>query len=381
MKKVLQGATALAAVMIAVPAFATEGWYGRVDAGYGFDGNIDLTAPASAAPRLNGEAELDGDWTQHLGLGYGFENGFRLEAELGHRFNDIGATFAPTATSFGVRPGGNTHAWTALVNGIVDLNRAGTFQPYFGVGVGLGRVEADARSPSIASQPFNGNNSFNQALDDSDTGFAYQGLVGVGIGLGERLALDIGYRYLAIPNLEFVGRDGAAPAAFEGDYTQQAVTAGLRWQFAAPVAPPPPPPPPVAPPPPPPPRVEPPAPPPPPPPVACPMQEFKVYFEWDRSNLSQAAMETIDAAVAQARRCNVSGVLVVGHTDTSGRPAYNVALSERRAAVVRDALTARGMGGSITTQAAGETQLDRATRDGVREPLNRRTVVTISFRP
>jgi outer membrane protein OmpA-like peptidoglycan-associated protein len=49
--------------------------------------------------------------------------------------------------------------------------------------------------------------------------------------------------------------------------------------------------------------------------------------------------------------------------------------------VVRDALVARGIpAGSITTQARGETDLARATADGVREPLNRRTAITISFR-
>jgi hypothetical protein len=36
--------------------------------------------------------------------------------------------------------------------------------------------------------------------------------------------------------------------------------------------------------------------------------------------------------------------------------------------------------GAITTQARGETELARATPNGVREPLNRRTAVTISFR-
>jgi len=106
-----------------------------------------------------------------------------------------------------------------------------------------------------------------------------------------------------------------------------------------------------------------------------------VYFEWDRSNLNQAALETIDAAVARARSCNVNGVLVVGHTDTSGSTAYNQGLSERRASVVRDALVARGVSAaSIRTEAHGEADLARPTRDGVREPLNRRTAVTISFR-
>jgi len=115
--------------------------------------------------------------------------------------------------------------------------------------------------------------------------------------------------------------------------------------------------------------------------MACPQSDFVVYFEWDRSNLNQAALETIDAAVARARQCNVGGVVVVGHTDTSGSTQYNVGLSERRASVVRDALVARGVAaGSIRTEARGETDLARATNDGVREPLNRRTAVTISFR-
>jgi outer membrane protein OmpA-like peptidoglycan-associated protein len=106
-----------------------------------------------------------------------------------------------------------------------------------------------------------------------------------------------------------------------------------------------------------------------------------VYFEWDRSNLNQAAMDTIDQAVARARQCNVNSVTIIGHTDTSGSTTYNNGLSERRAAVVRDAMVGRGLlAASMTTQARGESELARATRDGVREPLNRRTAVTILFR-
>ena len=150
------------------------------------------------------------------------------------------------------------------------------------------------------------------------------------------------------------------------------VRVGVNYRFGA-AAPPPPPPPPPAP------VVS--RPPPPPVAAACPTSEFVVYFEWDRSNLNQAALETIDSAVNRARQCNVGGVVVVGHTDTSGSPTYNQGLSERRASVVRDALVARGIAaGSVQTQARGEGDLARATRDGVREPLNRRTAVTISFR-
>jgi outer membrane protein OmpA-like peptidoglycan-associated protein len=112
----------------------------------------------------------------------------------------------------------------------------------------------------------------------------------------------------------------------------------------------------------------------------CPRSEFVVYFEWDRSNLNQAAIETIDAAIARAAGCDVARVVVTGHSDTSGSPTYNAALSERRASVVSDALVSRRIpAGAIYADGRGETDLARATRDGVREPLNRRTAITITF--
>jgi outer membrane autotransporter protein len=116
-----------------------------------------------------------------------------------------------------------------------------------------------------------------------------------------------------------------------------------------------------------------------PPPVAtCPQTDFVVYFEWDRSNLNQEAQETIGSALQRARQCALNGVTVIGHTDTSGSTQYNVGLSERRSSVVRDALVAGGVpAGAIQTEARGETDLARATPDGVREPLNRRAAVTI----
>jgi outer membrane protein OmpA-like peptidoglycan-associated protein len=333
-------------------ASATEGWYGRADVGWSWDGEIDMGASTSGYPW--GTATLEHDRTQHLGLGYAFQNGFRLEGELGHRFNQMD----PTAT---IDAGGDVHAWSAMANLFYDFNRGGAIEPYIGIGVGAARINQGAAD--LAPPP-------TYIADGEDTVLAYQGLVGFGVALTEQWGVDVGYRYFVADSAEY---DSSEVLAFTGesDYEHQAVTVGLRYQFAAPAPPPPPPPPPLPPPP----------PPPPPQATACPTSEFVVYFEWDRSNLNQAALETIDAAVNRARQCNVSGTIVVGHTDTSGSTAYNQGLSERRASVVRDALVARGMAaGSIQTQARGEGDLARPTRDGVREPLNRRTAVTISFR-
>jgi len=357
MKSRITKTVALAALMAGTAgvANATEGWYGRADIGWSFDGEYEVDN-AGFAYGDTGTSTLEHDYTQHLGLGYAFSNGFRLEAELGHRFNQLEVT--PDLDA-----GGDVHAWSAMANVFYDFNRGGGLEPYIGVGVGAARINA------------NGDDTFGPPaynFEGEDTVLAYQLLAGVAIGITEQLDLDVGFRHFEAQDVEFDSFEpGPGATTREAQYTHQAITVGLRYQFAAPAAPY------VAPPP-----VAPPVAPPPPPPVAtCPTSEFVVYFEWDRSNLNQAALETIDAAVNRARQCNVSGTIVVGHTDTSGSPAYNQELSERRASVVRDALVARGMAaGSITAQARGETDLARATRDGVREPLNRRTAVTISFR-
>jgi OOP family OmpA-OmpF porin len=349
MMKKMKTTLALAALMsgAAGVAHATEGWYGRADVGYSFDGGLDGDI-ADGNDTAEYSVDFDNNWMGALGLGYAFQNGFRAEGELGYRYNDWGPE---SVTDPDLDLEGYARSWSAMANLFYDFNRGGGVEPYVGVGVGAARIGA----------------GIDGVGSDQDTVLAYQALAGLAFGVTEQLDLDVGVRYFMAPEVEM----DVGGLTTEFDYDHAAVTLGLRYQFAAPaVAPPPVAPPPVA-------------PPPPPPPVAaaCPTSEFVVYFEWDRSNLNQAALETIDAAVNRARQCNVSGVVVVGHTDTSGSPTYNQGLSERRASVVRDALVARGIGaGSVTSQARGEADLARATRDGVREPLNRRTAVTISFR-
>lgn len=109
-----------------------------------------------------------------------------------------------------------------------------------------------------------------------------------------------------------------------------------------------------------------------------------VYFEWDKADLTSQASAVIDQAIENVRSrsdCSTGGVTIVGHTDTSGAPSYNQRLSARRAAIVAGALQSRGItSGAINTAARGESDLAKSTRDGVREPLNRRSEVTIVVR-
>ena len=121
----------------------------------------------------------------------------------------------------------------------------------------------------------------------------------------------------------------------------------------------------------------PPPPPPPPPPVAAPgARVFTVYFGWNRSWVGPQGMAILDQAAAAYRAGGPVMVQVNGFTDTSGSPAYNLRLSERRANHVAQILARKGVPwGAMTIAGHGENDLAVAPPDGVREPRNRRVTV------
>jgi OOP family OmpA-OmpF porin len=348
-------AVAIAAIAFAGSARAQEGWYVRGDLGWTFEGEVNLDElegpivnPLAFPEPPDGNLGFGDGWVGSFGGGYSWASGLRAEGEIAYRDNDIDETD-------GIDGGGDASSFAVMVNGYWDFNKSGVWEPYVGLGVGWARVEVsgdDSGPPPISGS------------DDGDA-FAWQGMIGVAWEVTPQTAVDFSYRYFEAPDLEF-----SAVNDREADYTTQSAMIGVRYTFA----PPPPPPPPPAPPPAPRPAA-------PPPPAACPTSEFVVYFEWDRSDLNQAGQETIASAVNRARECNVTNVQVVGHTDTSGSAEYNQGLAGRRAQIVGDALVAAGMPASlIAAEARGETDLARETADGVREPLNRRSAVTIRFR-
>ena len=116
--------------------------------------------------------------------------------------------------------------------------------------------------------------------------------------------------------------------------------------------------------------------PPPPPPAVAPT--YMVFFDWDRSNLSQQAMNTLQQADTAYKARGNPQVTATGHTDTSGPNDYNMALSLRRATGVKDNLVQRGEpSASISTVGRGEANPLVATGDGVREPQNRRVEILV----
>ncbi|MEO1101644.1 MAG: outer membrane beta-barrel protein, partial [Pseudomonadota bacterium] len=144
MKKTLMCATAAAALASAgLVAQAEEGWYGRADIGYGFDGTLDHDPENSVIGSLGGDSETDSTTMLGLGLGYGYANGLRLELGLSNRSGDLEPGSAPNGIpaddanfTYSAAADGYLQSWDLMLNGIYDFNRDGTIQPYIGIGAG-----------------------------------------------------------------------------------------------------------------------------------------------------------------------------------------------------------------------------------------------------
>ncbi len=107
-------------------------------------------------------------------------------------------------------------------------------------------------------------------------------------------------------------------------------------------------------------------------------REFQVFFDFDKSDITDAAARVIQAAADVVKAGGIAHITVTGHTDTVGSARYNQGLSERRAASVKAKLVADGVGGGeITTMGVGKTGLLVPTADGVREPQNRRAEIVL----
>jgi len=109
-----------------------------------------------------------------------------------------------------------------------------------------------------------------------------------------------------------------------------------------------------------------------------PPRVYRILFAFDSSELSKAAMQQIDVAASDAL-ASTGGLTVVGHADRAGAEEYNLALSVRRANMVREGLIAAGISPeNIAVDAKGEMDPAVATADGERSAVNRRVVVMVS---
>ncbi|MEB4592058.1 OmpA family protein [Candidatus Thiothrix sp. Deng01] len=132
-----------------------------------------------------------------------------------------------------------------------------------------------------------------------------------------------------------------------------------------------------------PPPAPPPAPVPPPAPAPAPIRQMTLNsdanFDFDKATLKPAGKANLDQFLGSLAGAKVTGIGVVGHTDSVGSDAYNQKLSEKRAVAVADYLVSKGVpAAAIQASGRGESQPVASNSTKAGRATNRRVEVTAS---
>lgn len=166
-------------------------------------------------------------------------------------------------------------------------------------------------------------------IDESGGGLAVHGAVGGDVTPSLNLGVFVRFEEIFL-----------RPAANSDRDDRQLVVAGLQlgWHQEAEAAPPPPP----------------------PPPAPLPAAKKKIVlrgvnFDFDKATLQPQGKPVLDEAARILKENPSINVQVQGYTDAIGTDAYNLKLSDRRAATVKSYLVSQGVAASrLTTRGFGE---------------------------
>lgn len=105
---------------------------------------------------------------------------------------------------------------------------------------------------------------------------------------------------------------------------------------------------------------------------------YQVLFDSNKSDIDARGRMIVDTVANVATNNSATRVTVIGKADRVGSATANLALSERRADQVRDALITAGVPAArIDTRWTGEGKQDVATGDHVAEQRNRVVDITV----
>ena len=319
----------------------------------GVEGGINWESPQNLRQdgRVIDSLHFDQGWAAGLIGGYSFANGLRPELELDHRSNRL------DNDSLGADHGLD-RAESAFANLWYDFKAPSGFfsvvHPYLGGGVG-----------AVRSYYHNANLGGFPIPSDYATEFGYQAGAGLGYDVTSHLTLGLDYRHVWTNRSSFTPPVGFGPPV-EQRYLANTALISIRYSFGSPPAP-----------------VEPAPPPPPPPPpaavtpapepapvVAAPapcnapagfqvdancriIQQTVVVravdFEFNSVRLTVPAQQTLDQVASALAQQPELRVEIQGYTDSIGKDAYNMQLSQRRADAVKSYLISKGANGTALT--------------------------------
>ena len=109
------------------------------------------------------------------------------------------------------------------------------------------------------------------------------------------------------------------------------------------------------------------------------LKENMVNFGFDSSNLAETAKSNLDKLATVLANNPDTNISIYGYTDSKGADAYNLSLSDRRAAAVRSYLSSKGVAASrMVTKGMGEADPVASNDTDAGRAQNRRVEFAIT---
>lgn len=147
----------------------------------------------------------------------------RIEGQYYYRYHyDLNLRFTPTGGGAAIDYDNETVAHAGLIQGYWHLPTDWGIEPYVGLSLGgiYNRTESDRRNTGGGTEVIT-TNSFQ---------LAYGGGVGVWWDVTDSLAVDIGYRYLDLTDLD-TDRYSSGERVVTSDYHTHDIYVGVAWKF------------------------------------------------------------------------------------------------------------------------------------------------------
>ena len=219
-----------------VPVEIGSGWYIRGDVGYAVKTNspdfsyrtYDSGTDTYSSVGYDPSSSIDANFSYGAGIGYHFNQFFRMDATIERTNGKFGGTSSSTApcsftgeagTGCDTQDSASFAGWSALVNAYVEPGTFMGFTPYVGAGAGMTRLNwGDLTSAQYCTD--GGNTCAAPGYvgtvthgGQGDWRFTWAGMAGLAYDLTPHLQLDLGYRYRHIAGGAMYGWDSSSALA------------------------------------------------------------------------------------------------------------------------------------------------------------------------
>ena len=210
------------------PAPRTEpmqGWYVAGNFGGAFSEDAEITGTESVVDAIKIGPQIN------MAFGYSWRDRLRVELEGGYRNQSI-LVFETSGAVGEESASGDLSLSTLMMNTIFQFYPGSSLRPFAGLGVGMTSANYKINTRTFCQRFICGATETRaRIIDDNDSSYAAQAILGVDIAVSPRLHFTADYRYLLTGKFGLQAPDGSDLEI--RTQRSNSVTAGLRYSLGS----------------------------------------------------------------------------------------------------------------------------------------------------